>query len=290
MNLVLALQLSLLVFSYLTVRLTLPLFLGMLDRADLVRPNYRGDTIPVAAGIALIAVPAFWLTVALFCGLVLPWQIVEPWQGLSVIMLLFSFGLTGFMDDTIGSREQTGLKGHFRALILRGQLTTGAFKALFGGLTAMAFALAGAHFMPDTPWWMVILNALIVAFSANALNIFDLRPGRAGKVFIFIAAVIFLVGRFPEAVVLLFPAFGALVAFMPVDLGARAMMGDAGSNPLGAVLGVFAVFSFGVLGKIVYLLLLLGLHGLAEFASISALIERSAFLKFLDQWGRRERP
>lgn len=285
----LAIQLSLIAFSYLTARLTIPLFLGMLDRADLVRPNFRGDTIPVAAGIVLIAIPAIWLTVALLCGLILPWRIVEPWQALSVIMLLFSFGLTGFMDDTIGSREQSGLRGHFRSLILRGQLTTGAFKALSGGMAAMAFALAGAHFMPDTPWWMVILNAVTVALSANALNIFDLRPGRAGKVFIFIAAMIFLVGRFPEAVVLLFPVLGALIAFMPVDLGARAMMGDAGSNPLGAVLGVFAVFSFGVIGKIIYLVLLIGLHGLAEAASISALIERSAFLKLLDHWGRHDR-
>ena len=52
-------------------------------------------------------------------------------------VFIFLFGLismffAGILDDIIGNRDVSGLKGHFKSL-LKGKLTTGGFKALFGG-------------------------------------------------------------------------------------------------------------------------------------------------------------
>lgn len=277
---------GILVASFFMARWTIPLFLDLLNRAGLVRPNFRGESIPVAGGLVLIAVPLFWIVVSAFIELFFRESAELVWRQAALGLVLTAFGLAGLLDDTIGSREQTGLKGHLTSLFQRGTLTTGAFKALFGGAVAVGFAALTAHFGRTWNVGDLAVNALIVALSANTLNIFDLRPGRAGKVYLLFAAVIFLVGRVPETLALLFPVMGALLALLPFDLKAQVMMGDTGSNPLGASLGVFAVFALGLGGRLIYLLILAALHVLAEITSISALIERNWLLRAVDRLGR----
>lgn len=64
-------------------------------------------------------------------------------------------------------------------------------------------------------------------------------------------------------------------------------MGDVGSNPLGAALGLGFVLAFPALPfKIALALLLLGLNLLSERISFSKVIESNRFFHFLDQLGR----
>ena len=267
--------------SFFSVRLMLPKVLALLDRSGLTRPNFRGDHIPTAAGVIILVVPFFWIA----AGVLL--RLYFPWQALSLLMLMMAFGFAGMIDDFLGNRAQSGLRGHWRAL-RSGELTTGAFKAIFGGAAAFAFAIFVARFMDNGNLAVLVMNALIVALSANAVNLFDLRPGRAGKVFVFGLAALFLVAFSPERITLMFPILAALLGYLPFDMSAKAMMGDTGSNVLGAALGACAVFTLSPLAGLILLLLLIGLHVTAEFTSLNKIIENSVVLKAIDRWGRKE--
>lgn len=267
--------------SFFSARLGLPKVLGMLSKSGLTRSNFRGDNIPTAAGIIILVVPFFWIA----AGILL--RLYFPWQALSLMMLLMAFGFAGMIDDFLGNRAQSGLRGHWRAL-RSGELTTGAFKAIFGGAAALAFAIFVARFTDNGNIAALLMNTLIVALSANAVNLFDLRPGRAGKVFIIGMVALFLVAFSPERITLMFPILAALLGYMPSDLSSKAMMGDTGSNALGAALGAFAVLTLSPLAGLIFLLLLIGLHVVAEFTSLSKIIENSMVLKAIDRWGRKE--
>jgi UDP-N-acetylmuramyl pentapeptide phosphotransferase/UDP-N-acetylglucosamine-1-phosphate transferase len=77
-----------------------------------------------------------------------------------------------------------------------------------------------------------------------------------------------------------------VAGYLPWDLRRKAMMGDTGSNTLGAALGWQAARGLPLIPKAVLTALLIGLNLLSEKVSFSTLIERSRFLHFLDQLGR----
>ena len=131
----------------------------------------------------------------------------------------------GAYDDLAGSGDRRGFRGHLGAL-RHGEVTTGTVKLGGIGVTAVLSAVVAGGPAAD-----VVLNAGLVAGGANLLNLFDLRPGRAIKVAVALGA--------PGAVSTAAPVAAAL-ALLPEDLGERAMLGDAGANALGAVLGARA--------------------------------------------------
>lgn len=92
-------------------------------------------------------------------------------------------GVLGFVDDTWGTKRIKGLRGHLRAVLREHTLTTGFLKAT-GGATLALFL--GWRLSPDIPI-VALLNAALIALSANAINLLDLRPGRAGGVFLVLA-------------------------------------------------------------------------------------------------------
>jgi len=65
------------------------------------------------------------------------------------------------------------------------------------------------------------------------------------------------------------------------------MLGDAGSNALGAMLGLSSVDRFTERGRWVAIGALTGLTVLGERRSLGALIERTPVLRELDALGRR---
>ena len=75
-------------------------------------------------------------------------------------------------------------------------------------------------------------GALLVGLAANMLNQLDTRPGRALKAF---ALGSLLLRGAPRG------AVAAAVLLAPYDLREMTMLGDAGSNALGAVLGLRSV-------------------------------------------------
>jgi hypothetical protein len=193
----------------------------------------------------------------------------------------------GALDDLTGTTEVKGLRGHLGAL-RHGHVTTGSMK-LFGlaatGLLAGGLARRGRGGVIDA-----VLAGGVVAGSANLVNLFDLRAGRAAKIFLASSAVPVLAGSsrgnsaFGDVVA---PASGAVAALLEPDLAERSMMGDTGANALGAAWGVGAAASMSR-GELATTLLAIGaLTLLSERVSFSDVIERTAALRYLDGLGRR---
>jgi hypothetical protein len=116
-------------------------------------------------------------------------------------------------------------------------------------------------------------GALLVGLAANALNQLDTRPGRALKVYLAAALAV-------DAPV------GIAVLLLPYDLREMAMLGDAGSNALGGLLGLKSVERFTGRGRWVAIGALAGLTLLGERISLGAWIERTPGLSWFDRLGR----
>jgi len=191
-------------------------------------------------------------------------------------------GSLGAFDDLFGTTPTKGLRGHLTALS-RGEITSGAVKfAGIGatGLAASAWARGGRGGPTDA-----LLAGVVVAGSANLLNLFDLRPGRAGKVFLALAAL----GEIDRSVAgdLLAGPVGATLVLLPDDLAERSMLGDTGANALGAALGVAAAAKMSRTALVVTGAAIVGMTLLSERVSFSAIIERNEVLRRADALGRR---
>jgi len=156
-------------------------------------------------------------------------------------------------------------------------------------------------------WW--IAATLVIAFSANLLNLLDLRPGRALKSYCVLAvpaAATFTfaaVGQYRSVrlgspsewtaadtavtlACLVVVLLGPVLAVWRYDLGERGMLGDAGSNAMGAVVGYLLAGSLPLPWLVGVAVLLGALNALSERVSFSRLIDASAPLRLLDTLGR----
>lgn len=117
-------------------------------------------------------------------------------------------------------------------------------------------------------------GGLLVGLAANVLNQLDTRPGRALKAYLAAALAV-------DAPV------GLAVLLLPYDLREMGMLGDAGSNALGALLGLNSVSRFTGRGRWAAIGALAGFTILGERASLGEAIERTPILSHLDRLGRR---
>ncbi len=242
------------------------------------KSNYLGRRLPAAAGLLfpLIGLPALW-----FSGL-------EARVRLSGLLVIAAFGLVGLLDDLFGARRKArGLRGHLTALA-RGHVTTGAVKAIGGIAAGLA---AGFMLHPGRPA-AIALDALLIALTANLLNLLDLRPGRCLKGFGLLSAAALLAAflRAEQAGVegvsrLLGPIAAAAIVSAPADLAGRTMMGDVGANVLGAAAGLALALSLGPWERFAAVVVLAAVHVVCERVSLSDLIARSRLLSFLDRLG-----
>ena len=76
------------------------------------------------------------------------------------------------------------------------------------------------------------------------------------------------------------------VVLLPYDLREMTMLGDAGANALGALLGLSSVDRFTGRGRIAAITALAGLTLVGERRSLGAVIERTPVLRELDSCGR----
>jgi hypothetical protein len=120
-------------------------------------------------------------------------------------------------------------------------------------------------------------GALLVGLSANALNQLDTRPGRALKAFLLASLLVRGESlRYAKRAVLL----------LPYDLREMTMLGDAGANALGALVGLSSVDRLTGRSRVAAIAALTGLTILGERRSLGALIERTPGLRELDALGR----
>jgi hypothetical protein len=131
----------------------------------------------------------------------------------------------------------------------------------------------------------VALGAGVIAGSANLVNLLDLRPGRALKVALLVAgprsAVSGPAGGIAAGVT------GAAGALLGPDLAEEIMLGDAGANALGALLGTSLVVRTGRIGRVGLLAGIAALTLASEKVSFTQVIERTPVLRELDALGRR---
>jgi hypothetical protein len=160
----------------------------------------------------------------------------------------------GLADD-LWSGPERGFRAH-----LRSGRTTGVLKLVGIPLVGL---LATRR----------ISGGLLVGLAANVLNQLDTKPGRALKAYLAAALII-------DAPV------GVAVLLLPYDLREMAMLGDGGSNALGALLGLNSVKRFTGRGQWVAIGALAGLTILGERRSIGAFIERTPGLASIDRLGR----
>jgi hypothetical protein len=191
----------------------------------------------------------------------------------------------GGYDDVAGNRTASGFRGHLGALA-RGEVTSGAVKLAGIGATAVVAALIADGPDSSAPAGRadLVLRAGLVAGAANLANLFDLRPGRAIKAATLAGG---LLAGAPGGAAAVTPALATAAALLPEDLGEHAMLGDAGANALGALLGAAGATTLSRRGQVAALIAIVGLTAASEFVSFSQLIERTGPLRWLDQLGRR---
>lgn len=250
-----------------------PILIKILNKGNALGTNYLGEKIPNCMGLIFVVVQVFNLS--------LIYLFFEDEN--YYIIYLFSLvlmGLVGLMDDLIGEKEVKGLKGHILNF-LKGNPTTGGIKAGVGFLISLFVALVLSRNILE-----IIINTLIIALFTNLINLFDLRPGRSAKVFILFAIIMLFFSVTDQYNIIIYSFFGILFVYLPLDLKAKAMMGDVGSNTMGITLGIYCAFTQNTISKLIYLLFLFTLHILAEKISFTQIIERNRLLKFLDDLGR----
>lgn len=233
------------------------------------RINHRGEEISLVEGPALALAVAAGVALAGNC----PGRVRAG--GVAAALGAGGFGL---YDDLLGSTASKGFRGHLSAL-RRGEVTSGAIKIVGIGAVGLIAARSVSESVVGS-----LVGGAAIAGSANLLNLMDLRPGRALKVGLAHAPVLAMGSPSTD---LAAAGLGAALGCLPSDLDEKTMLGDAGANALGALLGLAVVARSGPAARLGYLLGLAALTAASEKVSFSAVIDRTPTLRRIDQWGRR---
>src|SRR4051795_7010615 len=263
--------------------LLVPAGLRGLADAGLVRENYRGSLLAFPLGAVLATSALVALAPLAFLDDRADLDLLEPdlrrW-----ITFLLGVAFLGFLDDALGQAERTesprGWRGHWRAL-RSGRLSTGAIKAI-GAFALAAYVVSGRGLES----WRYLADVALLVLTTNLFNLVDLRPGRAEKALALLAAGLCLGAWTFWPLELLGIFAGPALVGARLTLGERAMLGDTGSNLLGAVAGVWLLTTLGGNGRLVALALVAGLTIYGELRSISGTIDSVPPLRWLDSLGR----
>lgn len=254
-----------------------------LDDAGLTRENFRGRRLAFPLGAVLVAAALVALA---------PLAVLDDRADLDLLdpdlrrWFAYAIGVAflGLFDDAIGrgssSDTPRGWRGHAKA-VLRGELSSGAIKAI-GALALAAYVVSGRGL--ESGRYLADVALLILA--TNLFNLLDLRPGRAEKGLVLLGAGLCL-GAWTFAPVELLGIFlGPVLVGAWLTLRERAMLGDTGSNLLGAIAGVWLLTTLGGTGRPIALAVVAALTIYGEMRSISTAIDSVPPLRWLDSLAR----
>jgi UDP-N-acetylmuramyl pentapeptide phosphotransferase/UDP-N-acetylglucosamine-1-phosphate transferase len=276
-----------LVVGVLAARLLVRAGHDLLRAPALERENRRGRMVPTATGVlAVLAVVIIDAGRSLF-GAFGVGNAPPAAPRLLVLLACIGFGLLGLFDDLAGSQDH-GFRGHLGALLTQGRLTTGLVKVVGGGALAVILVNASVIRAADAggSGARVVADAMLVALAANLANLFDRAPGRAIKVGLVAWLPLALIARTDTVGVAIAPVVGAFAGLLGDDLHERLMLGDAGSNVIGAVLGLAVVIECAPATRTVVLVVLAAFTLASELISFSRVIEGVPVLRRLDDLGR----
>lgn len=256
--------------------------------------NFRDAKVYSGLGIVwFVWLVFFWVGAHLLGAL----RIAQPaWVSYLVPLFPLIAGSCAFglFDDWVGNHQAKGFSGHLKALF-KGELTTGGLKFIGIGFLSL-FTAVSLYWNGIGSTLQVVLVTCVIALSANLMNLFDLRPGRAGKMYL-LGLIVALVtvgisssvnlGGFDLAALGL-AALGPLLATWRFDIGEQGMLGDAGANSMGAFLGYLFATALPLWALVIFTIVLFAVNMLSDKVSFSALVDRSSLLTAFDQWGRSE--
>ena len=238
-----------------------------------IRRNHAGAPVTLAEGPIAAA--------GLLTGLVVERALGGPtYRSLAVALAGLGSAAVGAYDDLYGTAQAKGFAGHLRAL-RAGRVTSGMVKIAGVGASAAAAALVLGRARGAGAVGRVTdlgIDTALVAATANLVNLFDLRPGRAAKVLLLLGGGLLRAGSAP--------AVGATMGSLPTDLAARSMLGDCGANGLGAAVATVAAERLPRPARLVALAGVVALNLASEQISFTTVIEQHPLLRALDQLGR----
>ena len=261
--------------GFLITYMSLPYFILMLTQGNCLEKNYLQKEIPISIGVVFVIVQVFICLIISFFYVRLQSLLFLY----SVVIVIIS--LVSLLDDLIGEKKIKGLKQHI-SLLISGKLTTGGLKAIIGFTASVIISVKLFE-----SWISLIINILIIALFSNIINMFDLRPGRALKVFILISIFLTITAFIRDLDFIIFSVLGIVLAYLPNDIKGLSMMGDIGANFLGMTLGFYSVVSQHFSFKFVLLIILIIIHVVGEFYSFSTIIDKNRLLKYFDNFGRQ---
>jgi UDP-GlcNAc:undecaprenyl-phosphate/decaprenyl-phosphate GlcNAc-1-phosphate transferase len=255
---------------------------GLRD-AGLVRTNYRGAPLAFPLGAVLATVSLVALAPLAVLNDRASLDLLDPdlrrW-----LPYLLGIAFLGFLDDALGQGEAAatprGWRGHWGAL-REGRLSTGAIKAI-GAVALAAYVVSGQGLES----WRYLADVVLLVLTTNLGNLLDLRPGRAEKALALLGAALCLCAWTLVPIELLGIFAGPVLVGAWLTLGERAMLGDTGSNLIGAIAGVWLLTVLGDDGRLIALAIVLVLTVYGELRSISQAIEKVPPLRWLDSLGR----
>lgn len=289
------------------------------------RTNFHGVTVSLRGGVAMAGASVASAAVASALS-------DQPRAALGGVVASLGGGLAGYIDDVDqgahdGGKVAKGLKGHLGALA-HGQVTTGVIKIAGIGASALAAsALVGSKAtsvggkVSD-----LALNTVLIAGTANLANLLDLRPGRALKATVLVAAPLSYfscaAAKTPASEASVTSATAsvasgasgapsatpaapasasgasaqrllasglnaAAITALVEDLQETTMLGDTGANAAGALLGTSLAANDSWKLRLGTTLGVVGLILASEKVSFSKVIAANPALNWLDQLWRR---
>src|SRR3954447_14679165 len=255
---------------------------GLRD-AGLVRENYRGALLAFPLGAVLATAALVALAPLAFLNDRGDLDLLEP--GLRQwLPYLLGIAFLGFLDDSLGRGEAAaaprGWRGHWAAL-RSGSLSTGAIKAV-GALALAAYVVSGRGLES----FRYLADVALLILTTNLFNLVDLRPGRAEKALVLLGIGLCLGAWTAQPIELLGVFLGPVLVGALFTLREKAMLGDTGSNLVGAIGGVWLLTTLDETGRLIALAVVAAITLYGEYRSISQLIERVPPLRLLDSLGR----
>src|SRR5690625_5165375 len=277
--------------------------LRFLKMNHIVPTNYRQERIPVSTGLLFAVLTVFFLVcirLGIEFGDSATSAHLSTYQSslavFSVLVIVVFF--VGWLDDSVGERSIKGFKGHLKQWHKERHISTGLLKAgviaclslwavwevQIGSFESLQPSMAGVMsgmarlfqlFVSITQW-------LLITLSANVLNLFDLRPGRALKVSSLVIVFIVIIGVPSLYWPYLTPVAIGVILLFPSDVRAQSTLGDAGANLIGFVLGFCLVIASPFWLQLAFLCVFMWIHWLAERISLSQYIESRSVLRKLD--------
>ncbi|MGH2722967.1 MAG: hypothetical protein ACRDI0_01660 [Actinomycetota bacterium] len=242
-----------------------------------IRENYAGRWIPVVLGLAMVAaaVPS-----AIIGARVGDRVAALGLRGDILVAAVVGLWVVGALDDAFGGPVR-GIRAHMASL-LRGRPTTGLLKMAAGVAAAVVLGLA----LGGDPV-RVGASVVLIAVATNVWNALDVVPGRALRWGIVALVPLLALGWQGDYGLVAAGMLGAALGVLPFDLAERGMLGDAGSNPLGLVVGAGLAGFLPTPWVVVAAVVGLALQLAAETITISRLIDAVPPLRWFDRLGRR---